>query len=90
MVDRCLRSYKGAASKPPLFFGINKNMKYLIIILSLFLVSCSYKADLDVWDKFWDRIDNFKDKDKVSETDQKLIQEATEKEWQEVDKETDK
>ena len=65
-------------------------MKYLIIILSLFLVSCSYKADLDVWDKFWDRIDNFKDKDKVSETDQKLIQEATEKEWQEVDKATDK
>ena len=65
-------------------------MKYLIIILSLFLVSCSYKADLDVWDKFWDRIDSFKDKDKVSETDQKLIQEATEKEWQEVDKETDK
>ena len=65
-------------------------MKYLIIILSLFLVSCSYKADLYVWDKFWDRIDNFKDKDKVSETDQKLIQEATEKEWQEVDKETDK
>ena len=57
-------------------------MKYLIIILSLFLVSCSYKADLDVWDKFWDRIDNFKDKEKVSETDQKLIQEATEKEWQ--------
>ena len=65
-------------------------MKYLIIILSLFLVSCWYKSDLDVWDKFWDRIDNFKDKDKVSETDQKLIQEATEKEWQEVDKETDK
>ena len=65
-------------------------MKYLIIILSLFLVSCSYKADLDVWDKLWDRIDNIKEQDKVSESDQKLILEATEKEWQEVDKETDK
>ena len=31
-----------------------------------------------------------REQDKVSETDQKLIQEATEKEWQEVDKETDK
>ena len=37
-----------------------------------------------------DRIDNFKKEDKVSKSDQKLIQEATEKEWQEIDKETDK
>jgi len=37
-----------------------------------------------------DRIDNFKAEDKVSESDQKLIQEATEKEWEEVDKQTDK
>ena len=75
----------------PLFFGlINTNMKYLIFLLTLFLYSCSYKADIDIWDKFMDRIDNFKSKDKVSESDQKLIQEATEKEWQEVDKETDK
>ena len=43
-----------------------------------------------MWDKFMDRIDNFKNKDKVSKSDQKLIQEATEKEWEEVDKETDK
>jgi|TARA_B100001094_G_scaffold183980_1_gene178250 hypothetical protein len=43
-----------------------------------------------VWDKLWDRIDNMKEEDKVSESDQKLIQEATEKEWQEVDKQTDK
>ena len=43
-----------------------------------------------MWDKFMDRIDNFKNKDKVSEADQRLIQEATEKEWEEVDKQTDK
>ena len=65
-------------------------MKYLTILLTLFLTSCSYKADIDVWNKFMDRIDNFKKQDKVSESDQKLIQEATEKEWEEVDKETDK
>ena len=74
-----------------LFFSlINTNMKYLIFLLTLFIYSCSYKADIDIWDRFMDRIDNFKSKDKVSESDQKLIQEATEKEWQEVDKETDK
>ena len=65
-------------------------MKYLTILLTLFLKSCSYKADIDVWNKFMDRIDNFKKQDKVSESDQKLIQEATEKEWEEVDKQTDK
>ena len=65
-------------------------MKYLTILLTLFLTSCSYKADIDVWNKFMDRIDNFKKQDKVSESDQKLIQEATEKEWEEVDKQTDK
>ena len=61
-------------------------MKYLIFLLTLFLTSCSYKADLDIWDKFFDRIDNIKEKDKVSKSDQELIQEATEKEWEEVDK----
>ena len=65
-------------------------MRYLTILLTLFLTSCSYKADIDVWNKFMDRIDNFKKQDKVSQSDQKLIQEATEKEWEEVDKETDK
>ena len=65
-------------------------MRYLTILLTLFLTSCSYKADIDVWNKFMDRIDNFKKQDKVSESDQKLIQEATEKEWEEVDKETNK
>ena len=64
-------------------------MKYLIILLTFFLVSCS-KQPVDIWDKFFDRIDNFKKQDKVSESDQKLIQEATEKEWEEVDKQTDK
>ena len=65
-------------------------MKYLTILLTLFLTSCSYKADIDVWNKFMDRIDNFKKQDKVSQSDQKLIQEATDKEWEEVDKQTDK
>ena len=65
-------------------------MRYLTILLTLFLTYCSYKADIDVWNKFMDRIDNFKKQDKVSESDQKLIQEATEKEWEEVDKQTDK
>ena len=65
-------------------------MRYLTILLTLFLTSCSYKADIDVWNKFMDRIDNFKKQDKVSESDQKLIQEATDKEWEEVDKQTDK
>ena len=64
-------------------------MKYLIIFLTLFIVSCS-KPNIDIWDKLWNRIDNMKDEDKVSESDQKLIQEATEKEWEEVDKQTDK
>ena len=64
-------------------------MKYLLIILTFFLISCS-KQPIHVWDKLWDKIDNMKDEDKVLESDQKLIKEATEKEWQEVDKETDK
>ena len=74
----------------PLFFSLlNTTMKYLIII-AIFLSSCSYKPNIDIWDKFMDRIDNFKKEDKVSESNQKLIQEATEKEWEEVDKQTDK
>ena len=71
------------------FKRINKNMKYLIILLTFFLVSCS-KPNINVWDKFWDRVDNMKQEDKVSKSDQKLIQEATDKEWEEVDKQTDK
>ena len=61
----------------------------ITILLTFFLVSCS-KQPVDIWGKFWDKIDNIKEEDKVSESDQKLIQEATEKEWQEVDKQTDK
>ena len=64
-------------------------MKYLLILLTILIVSCS-KPSINVWDKLWDKVDNMKEEDKVSESDQKLIQEATEKEWQEVDKETDK
>ena len=64
-------------------------MKYLLIFLTFFIVSCS-KPSIDIWDKFMDRIDNFKNKDKVSESEQKLIQKATDKEWEEIDKETDK
>ena len=64
-------------------------MKYLTIILIFFLISCT-KQPVDVWDKFWDKIDNMKPGDKLTESDQKLIIEATEKEWQEVDKQTDK
>ena len=65
-------------------------MKYLIFLLTLFLTSCSYKADIDVWDRLWDKVDNMREEDKVSESDKKLIQEATDKEWEEVDKATDK
>jgi hypothetical protein len=64
-------------------------MKYLIIILIFFLVSCT-KQPIDIWDKFFDKIDNMKKGEQLSESDQKLIIEATEKEWQEVDKQTDK
>jgi|TARA_A100001011_G_scaffold97805_1_gene102951 hypothetical protein len=64
-------------------------MKYLIIILIFFLVSCT-KQPIDIWDKFFDKIDNMKEGEQLSESDQKLIIEATEKEWQEVDKQTDK
>ena len=64
-------------------------MKYLIILLTFFLVSCS-KQPVDIWDKFWEKIDNMKEGEQLSESDQKLIIEATEKEWQEVDKQTDK
>ena len=64
-------------------------MRYLLLLLTIFLTSCS-KPTIDIWDKFFDRIDNFKKQDKVSESDQKVIQEATEKEWEEVDKQTDK
>ena len=64
-------------------------MKYLIILLTFFLISCT-KQPVDIWDKFWHKIDNMKESEQLSESDQKLIIEATEKEWQEVDKQTDK
>ena len=52
-------------------------------------MSCS-KPSIDAWDKLWDKIDNMKEGNQLSESDQKLVIEATEKEWEEVDKETDK
>ena len=64
-------------------------MKYLLIFLTIFIVSCS-KPSTDIWDRLWDRIDNMQEEEKVSKSDQRLIQEATEKEWEEVDKQTDK
>ena len=64
-------------------------MKYLLLLLTIFLTSCS-KPTFDIWDKFFDKIDNMKEGEQLSESDQKLIIEATEKEWQEVDKQTDK
>ena len=65
-------------------------MKYLTFLFTLFLVSCSYKPDIDIWDRFWDKVDNMKQGEKLTEADQRLIIEATEKEWEEVDKQTDK
>jgi len=61
----------------------------ITIFLTFLLVSCT-KQPVDIWDKFWDKIDNMKEGEQLSESDQKLIIEATEKEWQEVDKQTDK
>ncbi len=37
-----------------------------------------------------DKVDNFKKKDKISQSDQNLVRQATDKEWEEVDKETEK
>ena len=59
-------------------------MKYLLLLLTIFLTSCS-KPTFDIWDKIWDRIDNG-DQSQVSESDKKLILEADNKEWEEVDK----
>tara|TARA_A100001011_G_scaffold271373_1_gene280588 strand:+ start:205 stop:399 length:195 start_codon:yes stop_codon:yes gene_type:complete len=64
-------------------------MRYLLLLLTIFLTSCS-KPTFDIWDKMWDRIDNPEEQPKMSESDYKLIEEATEKEWEEVDKQTDK
>tara|TARA_Y100001937_G_C6874460_1_gene222036 strand:+ start:258 stop:482 length:225 start_codon:yes stop_codon:yes gene_type:complete len=64
-------------------------MKYLVILLTFFLVSCS-KPNIDVWDRLMDKVDNFKKKDKISQSDQNLVRQATDKEWEEVDKETEK
>jgi|TARA_Y100000033_G_scaffold7165_2_gene6017 hypothetical protein len=63
-------------------------MKLLIIqIFLILLITGCTKPSVDIFDKLWDKIDNMKEEDKVSESDQKLIIKATEKEWEDVDKE---
>ena len=71
------------------FSGIlNTSMKLLIIqIFLILLITGCTKPSVDIFDKLWDKIDNMKEEDKVSESDQKLIIKATEKEWEDVDKE---
>jgi len=101
LVDRCLRSYKGAASKPPLFFSINKSMKTIlksvagiiliggfITLLSMGLNSLQKPNALDSIEK---RLDEAEEKQQVlTEKEKELVQDAQNKEWEEVDKETDK
>ena len=72
------------------YFNSKNFIIIIFIVLLLSALSGCSKPNFDAWDKLWDRIDNMSDEDKVSESDQKLIQEATEKEWEEVDKQTDK
>jgi len=101
LVDRCLRSYKGAASKPPLFFGINKSMKTpfkellgillvgaFITILALGLKHLQKPNPLE---KIEEKIKKVKEKEIVlTPTEKELEKKATEKEWEEVDKESNK
>jgi len=101
LVDRCLRSYKGAASKPPLFFSINKSMKTIlksvagiifiggfITLLSMGLNSLQKPNALENIEK---RMDEAQEKQSVlTENEKKLKTESQTKEWEEVDKQTDK
>ena len=61
-------------------------MKLLLtqIFLILLLTGCA-KPSLDVFDKWWEKIEN---KKKLSPSDEKLIIEAEEKAWEDVDKES--
>lgn len=60
-------------------------MKLLLtqIFLILLLAGCT-KPSIDVFDKWWEKIEN---KKKLSPSDEKLIIEAEEKAWEDVDKE---
>ena len=101
MVDRCLRSYKGAASKPPLFFGINKSMKTFlksiscIILIGVFFFllaqGLNYLQRPNPLENIEKRMDEAAEKDsKLTENEKKLKQDSQTKEWEEVDKQTDK
>ena len=61
-------------------------MKLLLtqIFLILLLAGCT-KPSIDVFDKWWEKIEN---KKKLSPSDEKLIIEAEEKAWEDVDKES--
>ena len=60
-------------------------MKLLLtqIFLILLLAGCT-KPSIDVFDKWWEKIEN---KKKLSPSDEKLIIEAEEKAWEDVDNE---
>ena len=101
MVDRCLRSYKGAASKPPLFFGINKSMKtpfkellgILIVgaFITLLALGLKHLQKPNALENVEKRLDEAAQKESVlTENEKKLKTESQTKEWEEVDKETDK
>jgi len=101
LVDRCLRSYKGAASKPPLFFGINKSMKTFlksiscIILIGVFFFllaqGLNYLQRPNPLENIEKRMDEAAEKDsKLTENEKKLKQDSQTKEWEEVDKQTDK
>ncbi len=102
MVDRCLTiNLKGAASKPPLFFGINKSMKTFlksiacIILIGgfFFLLSqgLNYLQKPNALENIEKRMDEAAEKEStLTENEKKLKQDSQNKEWEDVDKETDK
>jgi len=78
---------RGGFGLPFTFSGIlNTSMKLLLtqIFLILLLAGCT-KPSIDIFDKWWEKVEN---KKKLSSSDQKLIIEAEEKAWEDVDKES--
>ena len=102
MVDRCLTiNLKGAASKPPLFFGINKSMKTFlksiscIILIGVFFFllaqGLNYLQRPNPLENIEKRMDEAAEKDNnLTDNEKKLKQDSQTKEWEEVDKQTDK
>jgi len=93
--------FKGAASKPPLFFGINKSMKTFlksiacIILIGgfFFLLSqgLNYLQKPNALENIEKRMDEAAEKEStLTENEKKLKQDSQTKEWEEVDKQTDK